>query len=204
MAPAIKKPRRTYLRAEQRREQLLSAAAELVEKRGWEALGMVPLAEAAGVSRQLVYEHFENLHVLRQEVTRALFEGMFRVAGEALARHPGDFAAAARASLRVQLELPRGVRLALRELIAGPADASVSIRRRRARARERVTDLWAEPIRRGTGVSERDARALAWMLIVASWGLFDLVADETFSADEAVEFFVATARGAIAALERDG
>jgi len=201
MAPAIKKTRRTYLRAEQRREQLLGAAAELVEKRGWEALGMVPLAEAAGVSRQLVYEHFENLHVLRLEVTRVLFEGMFRVAGEALARHPGDFAAAARASLRVQLELPRGVRLALRELIAGPAGASVSVRRRRAR--ERVTDLWAEPIRHGTGVRERDARALAWMLIVASWSLFDLVADGIFSADEAVEFFVETARGAIAALERD-
>ena len=159
--------------------------------------------EAAGVSRQLVYEHFENLHVLRLEVTRALFEGMFRVASEALARHPGDFAAAARASLRVQLELPRGVRLALRELIAGPAGASVSVRRRRARARERVTDLWAEPIRHGTGVSERGARALAWMLIVASWSLFDLVADGIFSADEAVEFFVETAHGAIAALERD-
>jgi len=47
MATATTRTRRTYLRAEERREQLLGAAAELVEKRGWEALGMVPMAEAA-------------------------------------------------------------------------------------------------------------------------------------------------------------
>jgi len=203
MVTAIKKIPRKYLRAEQRREQLLGTAAELVEKRGWEALGMVSLAAAAGVSRQLVYEHFENLHVLRQEVTRYLFEGMFRAAGAALERHPDDYAAAARTSLRLQLELPPGVRLALRELIAGPAGASVAVRRRRASARALVTDLWAGPIRRGTGMSERDARALAWMLIVASWSLFDLVADGSFTEDEAAEFFVQTSRGAIAALERN-
>ena len=70
MSATGKKAPRKYLRAGERREQLLAAAADLVGKQGWGGLGMIPLAEAAGVSRQLVYEHFENLDVLHLEVTR--------------------------------------------------------------------------------------------------------------------------------------
>ena len=202
-ANAKEKRPRKYLRAEERREQLLAASAELVGKRGWGALGMVPLAEVAGVSRQLVYEHFENVDVLRSEVTRYLFETFFHAASEVLASHPDDPALAARASIRMQLEMPRGVRFALRELVAGPAGTSDAVRRRRVRARERVTELWAEPIRRATGIPEPEARALAWMLTVASWSLFDLVADDTFTADEAADFFVKTMFGAFAAIERE-
>ena len=202
-AKATRKAPRKYLRADERRQQLLAAAAELVGKRGWEALGMVPLAEAAGVSRQLVYEHFENLHVLRLEVTRHLFEEFFAAASEVVASHPDDPAAAARASVRMQLEMPRGVRFALRELVAGPTGASDAVRRRRTRARERVADLWAEPIRRASGVTESEARALAWMMTVASWSLFDVVADGIFTADEATDFFVRTMFGALAAVGRE-
>ena len=35
------------------------------------------------MSRQLVYEHFENLAALRLEVTRYLFEEMFEAASDA-------------------------------------------------------------------------------------------------------------------------
>jgi AcrR family transcriptional regulator len=202
MGPTRKKTPRTYLRADERRRQLLAAAAELVGKSGWEALGMAPLAEAAGISRQLVYEHFENLPELRLEVTRYLFEEMFEAANEALERFPDDLAAAARTAVRLQLELPPGARLALREIGPGPAGASTPLRRLRTRVRQQVTEVWAAGIQRNSKLDPNQARALAWMMTVASWSLFDLVADGTFTPDEAADFYVRAVTGAMMALEQ--
>lgn len=204
MSPTRKKTPRTYLRADERRRQLLAAAAELVGKSGWEALGMLPLAEAAGVSRQLVYEHFENLASLRLAVTRYLFEEMFEAANDALERFPDDLAAAARTAVRLQLQLPRGARLALREIGPGPASPSTPHRRLRARVRQQVTETWAAAIRRNSKLDPRQARALAWMMTVASWSLFDLVTDGTFTPDEAAGFYAKTVTGAMTALEPKG
>jgi AcrR family transcriptional regulator len=204
MGPTRKKTPRTYLRADERRRQLLATAAELVGKSGWDALGMVPLAEAAGVSRQLVYEHFENLPALRLEVTRYLFEEMFEAASDALEGFPDDLAAAARTAVRLQLELPRGAQLALREVGPGPASPSAPLRRLRSRVRQQVTETWAAAIRRHSKLDPRQARALAWMMTVASWSLFDLVADGTFTPDEAADFYAKTVIGALTALEPKG
>ena len=200
VAPKRRTPR-SYLPAEERRSQLLAAGAELAGKRGWDALGMVPLAETAGVSRQLVYEHFENLQTLRLEVTHYLFEQMFEAAAEALERFPDDLAAALRAAVRLQLELPPGARLALGRMVSGSVGSNDALRRLRASVRQRVTEVWATAIRRHARVDLREARALAWMMTVASWTLFDLVADGTFTPDQAADFYVVTTLGAIAALE---
>ena len=105
MGAARRKTPRKYLRADERREQLLAVAAELVGKGGWDALGMIPLAEAAGVSRQLVYEHFENLDTLQVEVTRFLFAGVFRTVAEVLERYPDDPAAADRLRDKIEDDL---------------------------------------------------------------------------------------------------
>ncbi len=193
------RPARKYLTGQERRGQLLAAAAELASEGGWEALGMVPLAEAAGVSRQLVYEHFKNLEQLQLEVTRHFFDGVFGAVGDALERHPEDLVAALRTGVRGMLELPRGARLVLRELIAVPARPGHAMERLRARVREDVTDQWVGPIREQTGIGDQPARALAWMMNLASWALFDLVEDGTFTRDEAVEFFVRSVSGALVA-----
>jgi hypothetical protein len=103
--------------------------------------------------------------------------------------------------LRLQLELPRGARLALREILPGPASASTPVRRLRARVRQQVTESWAAAIQRNSKLDPRRARALAWMMTVASWSLFDLVADGTFTPDEAADFYVRAVTGAMTALE---
>jgi hypothetical protein len=53
--------KRPYLGKDDRRKSLLNAAAELVEEAGWGVLNMSALADRAGVSRQLVYQHFPFL-----------------------------------------------------------------------------------------------------------------------------------------------
>ena len=47
------KTRRNYLNRDQRKAQLLEAAATLVDTRGWNGLTMISLAGQAGVSRRL-------------------------------------------------------------------------------------------------------------------------------------------------------
>lgn len=69
-------PARTRLRREDRRRQLLDAAASLVVERGAAAVTMERLAEWAGVSKALPYAHFDNsdhvLIALYQRVARRL------------------------------------------------------------------------------------------------------------------------------------
>ncbi|MFI1582737.1 TetR/AcrR family transcriptional regulator [Embleya sp. NPDC020630] len=48
----------TRLSKQARREQLLDTAAAIVRSRGADGLTLVTLAEAAGVSRPIVYDHF--------------------------------------------------------------------------------------------------------------------------------------------------
>ncbi|MGC4941461.1 TetR/AcrR family transcriptional regulator [Kribbella sp. DT2] len=57
-----------------RREQLLDAAVALVRSRGADGLTLVTLAEAAGVSRPIVYDHFGTRSGLLIELYRRLDE----------------------------------------------------------------------------------------------------------------------------------
>lgn len=60
--PAMTK--RPYLRAADRRRQLLDAAGRLFDRVGFAGITMSGLAVEAGVSRQLVYDHFSDLDSL--------------------------------------------------------------------------------------------------------------------------------------------
>jgi AcrR family transcriptional regulator len=52
------RPRRTRMTGAERREQLLGVARELFAERGYEATSIEEIAERAGVSKPVVYEHF--------------------------------------------------------------------------------------------------------------------------------------------------
>ncbi len=62
--------RRTRLKAPQRRELLEEAAAELFAERGYEATTVEQICAAAGVSKPMLYRHFES----KQELARRLLE----------------------------------------------------------------------------------------------------------------------------------
>src|SRR5262249_10059192 len=58
------KARRQYaprLPPEQRREQLLDAALGLIIEQGYSGISIEAVARAAGVTRPVVYDHFQNL-----------------------------------------------------------------------------------------------------------------------------------------------
>jgi AcrR family transcriptional regulator len=71
----------------QRRRAPLDVATEMVGRSGWSALTMTGLAKEVGVSRQLVYDHFEDGTGLLLSTIRHLFEGAM-VHGRASERIP--------------------------------------------------------------------------------------------------------------------
>lgn len=98
---------RTRLAREERREQIVAAAAEVFEGRDPAEVTFEEIAERAGVSRALVYNYFGDRHGLLEAVyRREVDELQGRVQG-ALATLPGGRDALA-AAIRVHLDHAAG------------------------------------------------------------------------------------------------
>jgi AcrR family transcriptional regulator len=85
------RPPRKRLTAEQRREAILDAALEVFARRGYNGSSIDEIANTAGVSKALIYEHFpskRDLHVsLLERHTQEIFE---RLAESAATSDPGE------------------------------------------------------------------------------------------------------------------
>ncbi len=91
-----------------RRDELLDAAAHLLDVGGLGAVTMDAVATEAGVSRPLVYKHFANRGALVADLWRretAYMED--EVAGALLALGEGDFEAVVRTSVETIIEVLR-------------------------------------------------------------------------------------------------
>jgi AcrR family transcriptional regulator len=186
--PAKQTPR-PYLAAPRRRDHLLDAAGGLVRRGGWSALSMQGLAAAAGVSRQLVYEHFATADDLYLATLTHLFERAY-TATLAIAASGGGVEDTVRRSFAFFLDLPAEERHALRALAIESEPGRPSMARARARLRNRIAAVWVPFVRQQTGAADAEAAALAWMLNTAAWGLSDTIADGTLGRARAVELFV--------------
>ncbi len=71
MAAALQTTTRR-LTAEQRRQQLFSVSLELFARRGYRATTMDDIAEAAGVTKPLVYQHFSSKRALYLELVDSI------------------------------------------------------------------------------------------------------------------------------------
>src|SRR6202042_278552 len=60
------------LTAGQRRQQLFSVALELFARRGYRATTMDDIAESAGVTKPLVYQHFSSKRALYLELVNSI------------------------------------------------------------------------------------------------------------------------------------
>src|SRR5262245_6335496 len=186
--PARQSPR-PYLSAPKRRDHLLDAAGRLVRSGGWTALSMQGLAAAAGVSRQLVYEHFATGDELHLATLTHLFERAYTSTVAILASGAGVAETIGR-SFALFLDLPLEERHALRALAIETEPGRSSVARARARLRIGVAGVWGPSVRRQPGVDEAEATALAWMLTTAAWGLSDTIADGTLGRARAIDLFV--------------
>jgi AcrR family transcriptional regulator len=149
------------------------AAARLFAERGYDATSFEAVAEAAGVTRAVVYDHFASKADLQAGLLKAETERLLGYVGEAVAQAP----ASARERLRVGVEAffgfveehPFAWRMIFRD---PPADARIAAAHReiQSQATKAITAMLAEGARaEGAAVSGQEARleAFAEMLKVA-------------------------------------
>jgi len=82
----------------ERRQQLLDVARSIVRTEGTDALTLVSLAERAGVSRPITYEHFETRAGLLIALARSIDDGEMVLIRDALAKAKPRLADVARAA----------------------------------------------------------------------------------------------------------
>jgi AcrR family transcriptional regulator len=142
----------TRLPASERREQLLDVTKAIVAGHGFHAVSIEAVARDAGVSRPIVYGHFEHLNglleaLVRRESTRAL-EQLTRVLPSGLDEDPrAQLLSALRAYLQVVEADPDTWRLVLMP----PEGAPSLLRDLLARGRAAVLAQLAEAVRPGLG-----------------------------------------------------
>jgi AcrR family transcriptional regulator len=184
-----KKPTRPYLAAPARRDHLLDVAGRVLRQGGWSALSMQGLAVAAGVSRQLVYEHFESADDLYVAVLTHLFERTYD-ATLAIVQTGKTPETTVRAAYELYLDLPVEERRALRALADVVDPGQRRLTRAKMRLRSRIAGIWIPYVRMQTGLPEAEASAIAWMLVTACWALSDSIADGTVTRRRGIDLFI--------------
>jgi AcrR family transcriptional regulator len=78
------------LTADRRREQLLDVSLTLFAERGFSATTMDDIAEAAGVTKPLLYQHFASKRALYLELVDSVAHTMLEAIGKAVAAAVGQ------------------------------------------------------------------------------------------------------------------
>ncbi len=141
------------LRAPERREQLLDVTKAIVAERGFHAVSIEAVARGAGVSRPIVYGHFDDLRgvleaLVLRESARAL-EQLARVLPTDLAQ--GEPRSQLLSALRAYLEAVRSDPDTWRLVLMPPEGAPDLLRDLLARGRAAVVGQLAEAVRPGLG-----------------------------------------------------
>src|ERR1019366_5003370 len=77
------------LTAEQRRQQLVAVALEVFAQRGYRSTTMDDVAEAAGVTKPLLYQHFSSKKALYLELVDEIAQRVFAALAESTVRAEG-------------------------------------------------------------------------------------------------------------------
>lgn len=181
--------KRAYLTRDDRRRVLLDVAAQVVEQQGWQALSMISVAEAAQVSRQLIYQHFASVDELMADTMSHLFRSRYENIRAGISEHPNDLAALIEVVEQQTFgDSPERVR-ALWQMLTATYSDSAEARRMGKRLRHLLIKLWAPYVQQRLGLDERRARALSWMLNMAFWGAHQLVEEGELNRTAALELF---------------
>ncbi len=101
----VETPQRRLLRREERQEAILHGAAAAFARTGYAATSMEDVADACGVTKLIVYRHFDS----KENLYRAILQRVFDRQAEELLRgleHPGQPGLGVRTLLTVAREDP--------------------------------------------------------------------------------------------------
>ena len=142
------KNRRRRLSAEQRRELILQAAAQVFAERGYEGASIDEIAKAAGVTAPVIYHHFASKQALHAELLELHSEALVAQAQALGTAHPPDSAGrlmrhTIEAFFAFVQEHPFAWRMLFRDPPSDPAVASTH-RRLQADATRAIAELIAQ------------------------------------------------------------
>ncbi len=172
--------------AEERREQILDVSAEILGKSGFHEVSIQAVAQAAGVSRPIVYGHFGDLDglleaLVKREMSRA-GEQVSRSALEDLAE--GDprelMLASLDAYLKAVAENPSTWRLVLMPPEGAPSLLRESIAQGRAIVLEDLREAVRPGLRRGERAEDPDMTARTLSAIADEYARLVLTAPQRF------------------------
>ncbi len=151
MNPVTSKAR---LSAAERREQLLDVTKELVGEQGFHDVSIEAIARRAGITRPVIYAHFEDLDallaaMLQREAIRAISQLGSILPTELPA--DGDRAGALAAALRGYLETIRADPVTWRLVLMPPEGAPQVLREQVERGRDGVVEALAQVV--GPGIA---------------------------------------------------
>lgn len=181
--------KRAYLSRNDRRQALLDVAAAVVEQQGWQALSMISVADAAQVSRQLIYQHFASVDELMADTMSHLFRNRYESIRSGIAADPADLTDLLKIVEQQTFgDSPERVR-ALWQMLTATYSDNAETRRMGQRLRHLLTKMWAPYMQQRLNLDEKRAQALSWMLNMAFWGAHQLVEEGELNRSTALELF---------------
>lgn len=132
-----------------RREQLLDVTTKIVAERGFHDVSVESVARAAGITRAVVYQHFEDLQdLLKAVVEREMSRALSQVSETTLSDlSGGDPQELMLESLRAYLSAVRDHPTTWRFVLMPPEGAPKIMRRRITEGRAAVLDQMAQAVR---------------------------------------------------------
>jgi len=172
---------RTRLSPEDREQQLLRVASDIIETDGVDSVRIPYVAAAAGVTRPVVYKFFPNRHELIKAVLEDFREDFARRTPDILnTEEDADVGSIARAFIdaacdTIEARGPGGWQI-LRSAGHDPEISAIS-----KDFRGQLVQPWLIPLRELTGVDDAEALALADMFLTGAGEILQRWIDGEFS-----------------------
>lgn len=160
------RPRVARLSASERKEQLLDVARRLLATEGSEGLRLPRLAELAGVSKPVVYDHFPTRHALVAALLREYGTYVIERLAAALTAHPDDQEAALRAANHAYFECV-AVRGASMARLGSSMLVDPEMRDAGQRYRDKIVSLFADALSSMVDVPASHLKLPVAMLVAA-------------------------------------
>ncbi len=162
--PQTAKPTSTRLPRPARRRQLLGAARDVFVAQGYHAAAMDEIAEQAGVSKPVLYQHFPGKLDLYLALLDESVAELVGAVSAALASTT-DNRERVPATFRAFFDYVSGAGQAFRLVFESDLSNEPAVRARLDRAMYECAEMVSEFIREDTGVSDEEANLLGMALV---------------------------------------
>ena len=185
---------------QERRRQLLDIAESLLEGSGSDALRMDTLASAAGVTRPVVYSHFDNRDAL---IIALLERHERRLRTEDVPTDTSDdFPTIIRNATAAYLHTSVTHGQAMRALVTG-ANLSPLVEETRRRIWDTGVKKWTAVYKRFFRLDAKDSRALATSHLTGLSAMAGLCASGALSVSRATDLHVISVVASLSAVEKE-